>query len=93
LYKTQVLALAKYLGVPEKIIKKPPSAGLWKGQTDEKELGFSYKVADPILFLHFDKKTPWPKIVKKGFKKEVVEKVRKRVEANQFKHEVPIVFK
>ncbi|MBI3576417.1 NAD(+) synthase, partial [Candidatus Gottesmanbacteria bacterium] len=35
LYKTQVFKLAKYLGIPESIITKPPTAGLWKGQTDE----------------------------------------------------------
>lgn len=89
LYKTQVVQLAHYLGVPKKIITKKPSAGLWKGQTDEEELGFSYQEADPILYLHFDKKTPWPQIVKMGFKKETVEKVKKQVERNWFKHEVP----
>ncbi|MBI5465289.1 NAD+ synthase [Candidatus Gottesmanbacteria bacterium] len=91
LYKTQVVRLASYLGVPEKIIKKKPSAGLWKGQTDEKELGFSYKDADQLLFLHFDKKTPWHQIVKMGFKKEVVEKVKTQIKRNWFKHKVPIV--
>lgn len=89
LYKTQVIALAKYLGVPQKIIVKPPSAGLWKGQTDEEELGFSYKIADKILYFHFDKNYPWPEIEKLGFKKEVVDKVRLRVEKNEFKHKVP----
>lgn len=91
LYKTQVIKLAKYLGVPEKIIGKRPSAGLWKGQTDEEELGFSYKDADPILYLHFEKNYSWEKIKKMGFEKRVVEKVRKRVETNAFKHTVPIV--
>jgi len=42
LYKTQVLELANHLGIPEHIIKKPPSAGLWKGQTDEKGCYFIY---------------------------------------------------
>ncbi|MBI4999471.1 NAD+ synthase, partial [Candidatus Gottesmanbacteria bacterium] len=89
LYKTEVLKLAKYLGVPEKIIEKAPTAGLWKGQTDEGELGFSYEQADPILYLHFDKKYSCEEIVKKGYKKELVEKVKTQVEANRFKHEVP----
>ncbi len=51
LYKTQVRQLAKYLGVPESIIEKKPSAGLWKGQTDEGELGVVYDLIDKILYL------------------------------------------
>ncbi len=49
LYKTQVRELAKKLGVPEKIIRKAPSAGLWKGQTDEGEMGITYDRLDSIL--------------------------------------------
>lgn len=56
LYKTQVIQLAEYLGLPEKIIKKIPSAGLWKGQTDEGELGAGYGDIDRILHLLVDKK-------------------------------------
>jgi len=48
--------LAEYLGLPEKIIKKIPSAGLWKGQTDEGELGAGYGDIDRILHLLVDKK-------------------------------------
>jgi len=50
LYKTQVRQLAKALGVPEKIMAKSPSAGLWPGQTDEEELGISYDQLDLILY-------------------------------------------
>lgn len=50
LYKTQVYQLAKYLEVPEPILEKAPSAGLWKGQTDEQELGISYEKLDKILY-------------------------------------------
>ena len=42
LTKREVLAMARELEVPENIIDKPPSAGLWAGQTDEEEMGFSY---------------------------------------------------
>jgi len=42
LYKSQVRELAKFLKIPDKIIKKPPTAGLWAGQTDEGEIGMSY---------------------------------------------------
>jgi len=49
LYKTQVRRLADELGIPEKIINQTPTAGLWPGQTDEGDLGFSYKEADQVL--------------------------------------------
>jgi len=49
LLKSQVRELAIYLGVPREIIEKPPSAGLWKGQTDEEELGASYEELDLYL--------------------------------------------
>ena len=49
LYKTDVWKLAKYLGIDEKIINKTPSAELWKGQTDEKELGMNYPTLDKVL--------------------------------------------
>lgn len=49
LYKTQVRAFAAHLGIPGPIIEKPPTAGLWGGQTDEKELGMTYDTLDQIL--------------------------------------------
>lgn len=49
LYKTEVRQLARELGLPDDIIKKIPSAGLWKGQTDEGEMGISYERLDAIL--------------------------------------------
>jgi NAD+ synthase len=49
IYKTQVWELAKFLKIPKEIIKKPPTAGLWKGQSDEKELKLSYNQLDKIL--------------------------------------------
>jgi NAD+ synthase len=55
LYKTQVMQLASYVGLPDFIVDKPPSAGLWHGQTDEDELGESYENIDRVLFLLFDK--------------------------------------
>jgi NAD+ synthase len=50
LYKTQVWQLAEYVGIPTEIVRKAPSAGLWKGQTDEDELGHTYAVIDRVLF-------------------------------------------
>ena len=49
LVKTEVRELAGHLGIPEKIINKPPSAGLWEGQTDEAEMGISYEVLDNYI--------------------------------------------
>lgn len=49
LYKTQVRLLAAELGVPAGIIERPPTAGLWEGQTDEEELGMTYEVLDQVL--------------------------------------------
>lgn len=49
LLKSEVIALARDLGVPEAIIEKPPSAGLWLGQTDEGEMGFTYTELEAYL--------------------------------------------
>jgi NAD+ synthase len=49
LVKKEVRALAEYLGVPKKIIGKPPTAGLWRGQTDESEMGITYEDLDRFL--------------------------------------------
>jgi len=48
LYKTQVWALAEAVGVPDVIVQKKPSADLWVGQTDEGELGFTYREVDKL---------------------------------------------
>ena len=91
LYKTQVRKLAKHLKIPEKIVNKPPSAGLWLGQTDEKELGFSYEEADSILHFYFDKKYSWEKIAQAGFNPKIIKKVRIWVKKNEFKSRVPLL--
>jgi NAD+ synthase len=49
LYKTSVWALGREVGLPESVILRPPTAGLWEGQTDEGDLGFSYEFADKVL--------------------------------------------
>ena len=49
LVKGQVVALARYLDIPEKIVERTPSAGLWPGQSDEGELGFTYQQLDEFL--------------------------------------------
>ncbi len=54
LYKTQVRELARKIGIPEKIIRKRPSAGLYPGQYDEEELGYSYEILDSVLYSYFE---------------------------------------
>lgn len=49
LLKREVYEWAKYFGIPDEIIDKPPSAGLWEGQTDEQEMGTSYQQIDNFL--------------------------------------------
>lgn len=93
LYKTQVWELASYLGVPEAIVTKAPTAGLWDGQTDEGELGFSYKEADVVLYYYIEEKLNLGQIVAKGISVEVASKVIERVVRNEFKHHLPKVFR
>ncbi len=82
LFKTQVMKLSEYLDLP---IRKP-SAELWQGQTDEKELGFSYEEADPILYLYCVKKIEPEKIIKDfEFKDDLAYKVVERVKKTEYK--------
>jgi len=89
LYKTQVIHLAKHLDIPDSIINQPPSAGLWPGQTDEAELGFSYQQADPILHLLIDNKLKPVTVINQGFPAALVKKIHTRLRAFEFKRQVP----
>lgn len=87
IYKTDVFALGAELRIPSNILEATPSAGLWSGQTDEGEFGFSYKEADEVLSRHYDDKKAVNEIEKEGFlnAKRILEFSAK----NSFKHEVP----
>ncbi|MBO8174075.1 MAG: NAD+ synthase [Thermococcus sp.] len=90
LYKTEVWEIAKRLGVPERIIKKKPTAGLWIGQTDEDELGISYKLLDEILYRLVDLKMPKEKIAEElGIPLERVEYVENLVKKTEHKRSLP----
>ena len=91
LYKTQIRELARKLGLPEQIITKSPTAGLWEGQTDEGEFGFTYKEADEILALLVNEKKSVEEVISAGFPKATVQKVHDRMLANDFKRRLPIV--
>jgi len=91
LYKTQVWQVAKYLGVPEEIIKKPPTADLWQGQTDEGELGFRYKDADRLLFNMIDRKKMPGQLKAMGFSRDFIKNIRDRIKKNAFKRSLPTI--
>ena len=78
--KTEIWELAKYLDLPEIIISKPPSAGLWSNQTDEDEMGFSYEVLDEF-------------IQTKEVDKNTKIKIKNMYEKSRHKREYPPIFK
>ncbi|ASJ08293.1 NAD(+) synthetase [Thermococcus siculi] len=90
LYKTEVWEIARLIGVPERIIKKKPSAGLWEGQTDEDELGISYRLLDEILWRMVDLKMPRDKIAGElGIPVERVEYVERLIKSSEHKRRLP----
>ncbi|NOZ82255.1 MAG: NAD+ synthase, partial [Euryarchaeota archaeon] len=94
LYKTQVRALARYVGVPERIVRKPPSAGLWAGQRDEEELGLSYEVLDAVLHSVYDLgRSPEETAEALGLAPEDVRRVVDMVRANSHKLSTPKIAK
>jgi len=93
LYKTQVWQIAKFLGVHKRIIDKKPTADLWTGQTDEDELGFTYRDVDQLLFQMIDERRSDEELSEMGFSKEFVKKVRSLVRKNQFKRRPPVIAK
>ncbi len=93
LYKTQIRQLAAHLGVPTKIIKKTPTAGLWPGQTDEKELGMTYKNIDMILYQLVDLRRTPADLLKKGFDKKNIERITRLIKSSEFKRKLPPIAK
>ena len=85
MYKTQVRQLAGYVGVPERIITKAPSADLWVGQTDEGELGITYELLDTFLYYYDDKNYSDDKLKELGFTAETIEHVKTTIAKNKFK--------
>lgn len=85
LHKRGVRALARELGVPPAIIEKPPSAGLWPGQTDEAEMGITYDELDGIL-----------EALERGdtsaFPADMVAKVQRMIASSEHKRNMPPIF-
>ncbi len=93
LYKTQLRQLAEALGVPESLRRKPPSADLWSGQTDEGELGYTYAEVDQLLYLLVDQRYTAQECIEAGFQETFVRAVVERVRRNQFKRVLPPIAK
>ena len=93
LYKTQVWQMARFLGIPESILAKPPSADLWPDQTDEGEMGLSYAEADAVLYLLVDERHTAEEVAAMGYPAARVRDILKRIERSQYKRRLPIIAK
>jgi len=93
LYKTQVWALSEAVGVPEVIVAKDPSADLWIGQTDEGELGFSYREVDKLLYLMVDQRYTKAELRAAGFPERFIDEIAARIMNSQFKRRLPVIAK
>ena len=95
IYKTEVFRLARYIGVPDKIVDKSPSADLWDGQTDEGELGIKYSELDQILWWLVEEEYDARELEKELSKltsitdKIMVEKVLDMMDINYHKTHMP----
>ncbi len=93
MYKTEVFEFAEHLGVPESIIKKPPTADLWEGQSDEEDLGFTYAQLDKALKAFVDDRLSKDELLENKFNSELVELITTKIYQNQFKRKLPIIAK
>lgn len=93
LYKTEVFEFARHLGLPEFVIKKAPSARLWDGHNDEREMGISYAEADEVLYYINEEKWEREHFEKVDFDMVKVDKVLELKNKGAFKSNIPIVLK
>ncbi|WP_273835813.1 NAD+ synthase [Halococcus sp. PRR34] len=90
LYKVQVRQLARHLGVPDDLVAKTPTAGMWVGQTDEEEMGLSYDVLDAVLALHIDGPLSKSATVRElAIDEAAVERVEGLVARSEHKRQMP----
>jgi len=88
-YKTEVRQIAAIIGVPQPIIDKPPSAGLWEGQTDESDMGIKYEDLDAILYEMEQDKSDSQISADTGLEKEQVAEIRRQVSIMEHKRLPP----
>jgi len=93
LYKSEVFELAEYIGVSKSIIKKPPSADLWDGQSDEDDLGYTYAQLDEAMKLYVEDRLTQEEIVARGIDEKMLDMIIKRIFRNHFKRKMPIIAK
>jgi len=93
LYKTQIWQLSEAMGVPQEVIDKKPSADLWAGQTDEEELGFSYRQVDELLYRMVDQRLTRAELEVAGFSQEFIDTIYRRVQNSHFKRRLPVIAK
>ncbi|HMM43809.1 MAG TPA: NAD(+) synthase, partial [Thermomicrobiales bacterium] len=84
-YKHQVFDIAREIGVPQQIIDRPPSAGLWAGQTDESEMGVTYADLDRVL-------EAMATGTDSGVSPDVVARVERMVRGSEHKRRLPPMF-
>jgi len=93
LYKTNVWELSRYLNIPKELIEKKPSADLWEGQTDEQEMGLTYKEADQVLYRMLEENKTVEEILNEGFDKSLVENIVRRMNRSEYKRRMPLIAK
>jgi NAD+ synthase len=93
IYKSQVWQLSEEMGVPRAIIDKKPSADLWAGQTDEQELGFTYREVDELMYRMIDLRMTDEELLAENFSPDFIANIRKKIMNSHFKRRLPIIAK
>ena len=93
LYKTNIWDLSRYLKIPNELIEKKPSADLWEGQTDEQEMGLTYKEADQILYRMLEENKKVEEVLTEGFNKDLVDNIVRRMNRSEYKRRMPLIAK
>ncbi len=91
MYKSDEFEFARFLGVTDAIVEKPPSADLWEGQSDEEELGYSYATMDEVLKQIVDEDATKADLIADGIEEKLIDMLYYRMKANAFKGKLPTI--
>ena len=91
MYKSYEYDFGRFLGVTEAILTKKPSADLWEGQSDEDELGYTYKTMDEGLKLIVDEALSKEEILGRGIDEKLYDMLVYRIKSNEFKGKLPTI--